>query len=143
MSDVSGTRTIPPSSGPRGPGGNRRGPPQLPPEEPAVPLEPGVAKARATYVRNAVDKIFAGKRAGKSNEEIEEEVALFAKDYPFLFKKVLAMESPNDPNLRTMIAMLEGMGRGDLTQDQASGIVGQRLYDRYIKPNLGAGDGSV
>ena len=121
----------------------RRGPPQLPPEEPAIPLEPGVAKARAAYVRNAIDKIFEGKRVGKSNEEIEEDVARFAKDYPFLFKKVLTMESPNDPNLRTMIAMLEGMGRGDLTQDQASGIVGQRLFDRYIKPNLGSGSGGV
>jgi hypothetical protein len=134
MSDSSGIRFIP-----RG-----QGPPQMPAEEPAVPLEPGVAKARASYIRNNVDKIFAGKRIGKSNEEIEEDVARFAKDYPFLFKKVLAMESPNDPNLRTMIAMLEGMGRGDLTQDQASGIVGQRLFDRYIKPNLGSGSpGSV
>ncbi len=134
MSDSSGIRFIP-----RG-----QGPPQMPAEEPAVPLEPGVAKARASYVRNNEDKLFAGKRIGKSNEEIEEDVARFAKDYPFLFKKVLAMESPNDPNLRTMIAMLEGMGRGDLTQDQASGIVGQRLFDRYIKPNLGSGSpGSV
>jgi hypothetical protein len=137
--DTSGNRTVPPSSGPRAPG-NRRGPPQLPPEEPAIPLEPGVAKARASYVRNAIEKIFVGKREGKSNEEIQEDVARFAADYPFLFKKVLTMESPNDPNLRTMIAMLEGMGRGDLTQDQASGIVGQRLFDRYIKPNLGSGD---
>jgi hypothetical protein len=28
------------------------------------------------------------------------------------------------------------MGRGEMTQDQASGVVGQRLYDTYIKPNL-------
>jgi hypothetical protein len=32
--------------------------------------------------------------------------------------------------------MLERMGRNEITQDQASGVVGQRLYDKYIKPNI-------
>ena len=36
-----------------------------------------------------------------------------------------------------MLAMLERMGTGDMTQDQASVIVGQRLYDTFIKPNIG------
>lgn len=130
MTDTSGN--IPRPSGPRGP---RRGPPQLPPEEPAIPLEPAVAKARVAYVRSSIDKVFAGKRQGKSNEELQEEVARFAEDYPTLFKKVLESDV-NDPSLRTMLAMLEGMGRGDLSQDQASGIVGQRLFDRFIKPKL-------
>jgi hypothetical protein len=35
-----------------------------------------------------------------------------------------------------MIAMMERMGNGELTQDQASGIVGQRLFDTHIKPKL-------
>jgi len=109
----------------------------LPPEEPAVPLLPAVAKARATYIRSSLDKVYAGKRAGKSKEEIQEDVARFAADYPFLFKKVLETEDPNDPALRTMLSMLERMGTGDLSQDQASAIVGQRLYDRYVKPKLG------
>lgn len=117
------------------PSGARRGPPNLPPEEPAIPLEPAVAKARVAYVRSSIDKVFAGKRQGKSNEELQEEVARFAEDYPTLFKKVLESDV-NDPSLRTMLAMLEGMGRGDLSQDQASGIVGQRLFDRFIKPKL-------
>jgi hypothetical protein len=42
----------------------------------------------------------------------------------------------NDPSLRTMISMLEKMGTGELSQHQASVIVGQRLHDKFIKPAL-------
>jgi hypothetical protein len=104
-----------------------RGPPNLPQEEPAVPLEPGVAKARAAYVRNQVEKVQEMKAAGKSETEIREAT---------LFKKLLATDDPNESRLRTMLAMLERMGSGDLTQHQASIIVGQRLHDMYIKPKL-------
>lgn len=113
-----------------------RGPPNLPQEEPAVPLEPGVAKARAAYVRNQVQKVQDMKAAGKSETDIREEVSRFAADYPTLFKKLLATDDPNDSSLRTMLVMLERMGSGDLTQHQASIIVGQRLHDMYIKPKL-------
>jgi hypothetical protein len=50
----------------------------------------------------------------------------------------------DNASFRTMLAMLDRMGSGDLTQHQASVIVGQRLHDTYIKPQLdesGAGSG--
>jgi hypothetical protein len=108
-----------------------------PPEEPpAPPLEPAVAKARVAYVRSNVEKVKALKSAGKSKEEIQEEVARFAADYPALFKMLMNTENYNEASLRTMLAMLERMGTGQLSQDQASVIVGQRLHDTYIKPKL-------
>ena len=107
-----------------------------PPEEPAVPLEPAVAKARAAYIKSNVEKVKALKEEGKSKEEIQEEVARFAADYPALFKMLVTTENYNEASLRTMIAMLERMGSGQLTQDQASVIVGQRLHDTYIKPKM-------
>lgn len=108
-----------------------------PPEEPpAPPLEPGVAKARAAYIKSNVEKVKSLKEAGKSKEEIREEVARFATDYPTLFKMILNTESYNEGSLRTMITMLERMGSGQLTQEQASVIVGQRLADTYITPKV-------
>ena len=111
-----------------------RRPPQLPKEEPAVPIEPAVARARFIYVRDTVVKINSLRDQGKNEEEIRQAVGRFAEEYSFLFKKILAGEE--DGTLRTMLAMLEKMGNGDLTQDQASVIVGQRLYDRHVKPKL-------
>jgi hypothetical protein len=109
-----------------------------PPEEPpAPPLEPGVAKARAAYIKSNVEKVKSLKEAGKSKEEIREDVARFATDYPTLFKMILNTENYNEASLRTMITMLERMGSGQLTQEQASVIVGQRLADTYIKPKMG------
>ncbi len=112
---------------------NRR-PPQLPKEEPAIPIEPAVAKARATYIRDMTTKITNLRRQGKNEEEIRQEAGRFVEDYPALFKKLMSNEE--DGTLKTMLAMLERMGSGELTQDQASMIVGQRLYDKHIKPKL-------
>ena len=114
----------------------RRGPPNLPPEEPAIPLDPSVAKARAAYVKDNVNKILALKQEGKSDFEIREEHERFSKDYPQLFKMLMNGVGLNDPSLRTMLSMLEKMGTGELSQHQASVIVGQRLHDKYIKPSL-------
>jgi hypothetical protein len=112
----------------------RRGPPQ---EEPAVPIKPAIAKARATYVRDMVAKINAMKADGKGQDEIYMEVSRFADDYPHLFKTVLAAESHESmASLRTMLAMLDKMGTNELSQHEASVIVGQRLHDTYIKPVL-------
>jgi hypothetical protein len=109
--------------------------PNLPPEEPAIPLEPAVAKARTTYIRSQIEKMDRLKREGKSETLIREEVARFAEDYPTLYKKVIE-GGAEDPSLRTMLALMERMGKGELTQHQASVIVGQRLHDKYIKPRL-------
>lgn len=107
-----------------------------PEEEPAVPIEPDVAKARATYVKAQVERVKAMKGEGKSAEEIKAEVSRFAEDYPALFKMLMSSETFNEASLKTMLALLERMGTGEMSQHQASVVVGQRLHDVYIKPKM-------
>jgi hypothetical protein len=117
---------------------NRR-PPQLPEEPPAIPLEAEVAASRTVFINDNIRIVRQLKLQGKSSDEIEKEVPLFARDYPALYKMVLKINLESEKEsapLRTMIAMLDRMGKGQMTQDQASGVVGQRLYDTYIKPNI-------
>jgi hypothetical protein len=117
---------------------NRRRP-QLPEEPPAIPLEAEVAAARTVFINDNIRVVRQLKSQGKSAEEIEKEVPVFARDYPTLYKMVLKINLESEKEsapLRTMIAMLDRMGKGQMTQDQASGVVGQRLYDTYIKPNI-------
>jgi hypothetical protein len=117
---------------------NRR-PPQLPEEPPAIPLEPEEAAARTVFINDSIRVIRQLKLQGKTPDEIEKEVPLFARDYPTLYKMVLKINLESEKEsapLRTMIAMMDRMGKGQMTQDQASGVVGQRLYDTYIKPNI-------
>lgn len=113
-----------------------RRPPELPKEEPAIPLEPGVAKARTTYVRSMIDKVKKLKNEGKTVDEIKGEVTRFSEDYPQLFKLLTKGDEYNEASLRTMLAMMEKMGTGEISQHQASVIVGQRLHDVFIKPKL-------
>jgi len=110
--------------------------PNLPKEEPAIPLEPDVAAARSVFINDNIRAVKRFKEQGKTAEEIEKEVPIFARDYPALFKMLFKIDISSEAALRTMLAMLDRMGRGEMTQDQASGVVGQRLYDTYIKPNL-------
>ena len=109
---------------------------QPPKEEAAVPLEPAIAKARSAYVRTNLDKVLAMKSEGRTKEEIEKELPRFVGDYPSLIKMVMNKDGYNEGSLKTMLAMLEKMGSGDLTQHQASAIVGERLSDVYIKPKI-------
>jgi len=109
---------------------------QPPKEEQAIPLEPDVAKARSVYVRSNLNKVLAMKADGKTKEEIEKELPRFVGGYPSLFKMVMNEGGYNEGSLKTMLAMLEKMGSGDLTQHQASAIVGERLSDVYIKPKI-------
>ena len=110
--------------------------PKLTPEEPAIPLEPDVAAARSTFVRENITVVKSLKEEGKTAEEIAKEVPVFARDYPALYKMLFKIDIANEAALRTMLIMLDRMGRNEITQDQASGVVGQRLYDKYIKPNI-------
>ncbi len=112
----------------------RRGPPQLPKEEPAIPLDPSVAHARNIFIREQIEKVKQLKQEGKTKDEIKAEVSRFAEDYPQLFKMLVSNEGYNEATLRTMLSMLEKMGTSELSQHQASVIVGQRLYDNYVKP---------
>ena len=92
-------------------------------------------KERAKYVRDSVVLIEKYQQEGLTTEQIKEKVPTFVRDYKNLFD-MITMPNYNKQNLRTMLAMLDRMGSGELTQHQASVIVGQKLADTYIKPNL-------
>ena len=110
-------------------------PPNFPPEEPVIPIDPDVAKARSIYVRDMLEKIKSLRAAGSTLDTIKEATGTFSSQYPGLFKMILG-DSYNDASLRTMLALLDRMGTGHLSQHQASVVVGQRLHDIYIKPKM-------
>jgi hypothetical protein len=108
-----------------------------PPEEEAIPLEPAVAAARSAMVKHNIEVIKMLKADGFTAEGIKKEVLPFANEFPGLFKMLLKIDIGNEGLLKTVLAMLDKMGSSKMTQDQASGVVGQRLYDTYIKPKIG------
>jgi len=110
-------------------------PPNFPPEEPVVPIDPELAKERATYVRDMVDKIKLMRTQDSSLDTIRDATGTFSTQYPGLFKMIMS-DSCNDASLRTMLALLDRMGSGHMSQHQASVVVGQRLHDVYIKPRV-------
>ena len=93
-------------------------------------------KERAQYVRDSIALVESYQAQGLDVEQIKEKMPVFVKDYKNLFEMITKPDGYNKQSLKTMLAMLDRMGAGELTQHQASVIVGQRLSDTYIKPNL-------
>jgi hypothetical protein len=91
-------------------------------------------KERAQYVRESIALIETYQAQGLTTKQIEEKVPTFVRDYKNLFEMVTMPGGYNKQSLKTMLAMLDRMGKGELSQHQASMIVGQRLADTYIKP---------
>lgn len=91
-------------------------------------------KERAQYVRDSIALIETYQSQGLTTKQIEEKVPTFVRDYKNLFEMVTMPGGYNKQSLKTMLAMLDRMGTGELSQHQASMIVGQRLADTYIKP---------
>ena len=92
--------------------------------------------ARANYVRDMIRDLKAHVNEGRSVEEIKAVPALakFAQDYPELFKKVIQRQDLS--HLSVMLGALDKMETGALSQHQASILVGQRLVDKIVKPQL-------
>jgi hypothetical protein len=93
-------------------------------------------KTRAKYVRDSIELVEGYQAQGLSTETIKEKVPTFVRDYKNLFEMITQPGGYNKQSLKTMLAMLDRMGSGELTQHQASVIVGERLADTYIKPNI-------
>jgi hypothetical protein len=93
-------------------------------------------KERAAYVRSMMGLIETLQSEGKTVEQIKERVPEFARDYENLFKAATSGEAFNKQNLKTMLALLDRMGEGQLSQHQASVIVGKKLADQYITPQV-------
>jgi len=62
------------------------------------------------------------------------EIRAFADAYPELFKKIVGQQDLTP--IRTMLAMLDKIAEGQISTHQASILVGQKLVDRYVKPQL-------
>jgi hypothetical protein len=109
-------------------------PPQFPDEGPAVPISKELARDRASYIRHLVQQVEALQKEGKTPAEIEVAVPEFLRDYPKLYEMVMKPGGYHKKSLTTMLAMLDRMGSGQLNQHEASVIVGQRVFDAFVKP---------
>ena len=94
------------------------------------------AKERAVYVETQVNKIRAMAAAGSGESDIKLKFPEFIAEYPTLFQ--YAIKPGFDANsFRIMLTMLNRMGDKQMSQHQASVIVGQRMADKYITPKFG------
>ena len=95
------------------------------------------ATERAAYVRAMVKRVEELKAAGRSVEDIKQQLPEFHRDHPYLFEMVVENSSYDKGSLQTMLTMLERMGAGSLNHHQASVIVGKLLSDKFINPLTG------
>ena len=97
--------------------------------------------ARARFIRTTLQDVARWMTAGDSEATIRERVPEFVEQYPELFKKL--MNRHDLAPIQSMLAMLDRMAEGNLSQHQASVIVGKKLVDRFVTPQLnGSGSGT-
>jgi len=89
---------------------------------------------RAKYVRQCLQDIHYCMAEDKSEEDIRSQFKPFIDLYPELFKKIITKQDLTP--VQSMLAMLDRMGDGTLSQHQASIIIGQKLVDKYVTPQL-------
>ena len=89
---------------------------------------------RATYIRMMVRDISEWVASGESENSIRQQASEFVEQYPELFKKLIAKQDLGP--MQSMLAMLDKMADGSLSQHQASVIIGKKLVDRYVTPQL-------
>lgn len=95
---------------------------------------------RATYIRNMMRDITLWMGQGDSEDAISQRVPDFVERYPELFKKLVNRQDLTP--IHSMLAMLDRMGEGNLSQHQASIIIGKKLVDRYVTPQLSSSSSS-
>jgi hypothetical protein len=91
-------------------------------------------KTRSQYVKAMVSRTIEYLREGKDVEAIKERLPEFVRDYEHLFEMITSPQGFDTASLNTMLAMLDHMGNNNLTQHDASVIVGKRLYEKFGKP---------
>lgn len=91
---------------------------------------------RARDIRRMLEEIPYLQRNGTSKDQL---LTLFEKEarmYPQFFKKVV--DGEDLAPIRVMLTMLDKMYEGELSQHQASVIVGQKLVNKYVRPQMDA-----
>jgi hypothetical protein len=103
-------------------------------ESRALDFDPNL---RARYIRDMLRDIPAWQNQGLSEDEIKEKIPQFHERYPELFRKIIQKQDLSP--IHSMLAMLDRMGEGNITQHQASVIIGKKLVDKFITPQLNGG----
>ena len=89
---------------------------------------------RAKYIRTMLQDITGWMNQGETKEMITARIPYFVEVYPELFKKIISNQDLTP--VQSMLAVLDQMAKGHLSQHQASIQVGQQLVDRYVTPQL-------
>jgi len=93
---------------------------------------------RARYIREMLRDIARWMTEGMPEDTIRNKVPDFIERYPELFKKIINKQDLAP--IQTMLAMLDIMGEGNMSQHQASIVIGKKLVDRFVIPQLNGGD---
>ena len=96
------------------------------------------AGERKQYLNDMISQIDTYKASGRTTDEIKTLMADFVEKYPRLFEMV-SRANYDKTQINVMLRMLEKMGTGELSQHQASIIVGQKLTNTYVTPTLRSG----
>ena len=94
---------------------------------------------RARFIREMLTDIPRWMAQGLTEDQIREKVPEFAEKYPELFTKIIQKQDLSP--IQSMLAMLDRMGEGSITQHQASIIIGKKLVDKFVNPQLNGGAG--
>ncbi len=89
---------------------------------------------RSQYIRSVLQDIAKWMSEGVTEDNIKQRIPHFIENYPELFKKIINKQDLSP--IQSMLAVLDKMGEGNLSQHQASIIVGKKLVDRYVTPQL-------
>jgi hypothetical protein len=93
---------------------------------------------RSRYIREMLQDIARWMAEGIPEDIIRQKVPDFIEKYPELFKKIINRQDLAP--IQSMLAMLDRMGEGNITQHQASVIIGKKLVDRFVTPQLNGAD---
>lgn len=102
-------------------------------EAEARPLEYNPTE-RAQYIRRMLHDIPLWQSQGDSEDVIKQRVPTFVEQYPELFKKMMKKQDLGP--IQKMLPLLDRMGQGNISQHQASVLVGKQLVDQYVTPQL-------
>jgi predicted RNase H-like HicB family nuclease len=95
-------------------------------------------KMRATTIRKMLEDIPLWMAQGDTEEVIRARIPEWVEQYPELFKKIIQRQDLTP--IHAMLTMLDKMAVGGISQHQASVVVGKKLVDRFVTPQLnGAG----
>lgn len=91
-------------------------------------------KVRATYIRSMLRDIAQMMARNETEEEIRKKVPSFIELYPELFKKIIQRQDLSP--IQSMLMALDKMAEGNISQHQASVLIGKKLVDKFVTPQL-------